>query len=132
MDMQLKGKVALVTGGARDVGREIALSLAAEGAMVAVNYNGSRSSAEAVVAEIEKSGGKAKAYKADVANFDEVNTMVTSIASDFGGLNIVVNNAGVALRNRFVETTPEEWQKQINICLYGAIHISKAAAPTRT
>ena len=129
MDMQLKGKVALVTGGARDVGREIALSLAAEGAMVAVNYNGSRSSAEAVVAEIEKSGGKAKAYKADVANFDEVNTMVTSIASDFGGLNIVVNNAGVALRNRFVETTPEEWQKQINICLYGAIHISKAAAP---
>lgn len=129
MDMQLKGKVALVTGGARDVGREIALSLAAEGAMVAVNYNGSRSSAESVVAEIEKSGGKAKAYKADVANFDEVNTMVTSIASDFGGLNIVVNNAGVALRNRFVETTPEEWQKQINICLYGAIHISKAAAP---
>lgn len=129
MDMQLKGKVALVTGGARDVGREIALSLAAEGAMVAVNYNGSRSSAEAVVAEIEKSGGKAKAYKADVANFDEVNTMVTSIASDFGGLNIVVNNAGVALRNRFIDTTPEEWQKQINICLYGAIHISKAAAP---
>ncbi|HAO43186.1 MAG TPA: KR domain-containing protein [Afipia sp.] len=129
MDMQLKGKVALVTGGARDVGREIALSLAAEGAMVAVNYNGSRSSAEAVVAEIEKSGGKAKAYKADVANFDEVNTMVTSIASDFGGLNIVVNNAGVALRNRFIDSTPEEWQKQINICLYGAIHISKAAAP---
>ena len=129
MDMQLKGKVALVTGGARDVGREIALSLAAEGATVAVNYNGSRAGAEAVVAEIEKRGGRAKAYKADVANFDEVEAMVASIASDFGGLNIVVNNAGVALRNRFVETTPEEWQKQINICLYGAIHISKAAAP---
>ena len=57
MDMQLKGKVALVTGGARDVGREIALSLAAEGATVAVNYNGSRSGAEAVVAEIERRGG---------------------------------------------------------------------------
>lgn len=129
MDMQLKGKVALVTGGARDVGREIALSLAGEGATVAVNYNGSRAGAEAVVAEIEKRGGKAKAYKADVANFDEVKAMIASIASDFGGLNIVVNNAGVALRNRFIETTPEEWQKQINICLYGAIHISKAAAP---
>lgn len=129
MDMQLKGKVALVTGGARDVGREIALSLAGEGATVAVNYNGSRAGAEAVVAEIEKRGGKAKAYKADVANFDEVKAMIASISSDFGGLNIVVNNAGVALRNRFVETTPEEWQKQINICLYGAIHISKAAAP---
>lgn len=129
MDMQLKGKVALVTGGARDVGREIALSLAGEGATVAVNFNGSRAGAEAVVAEIEKRGGKAKAYKADVADFDEVKAMVASIASDFGGLNIVVNNAGIALRNRFIETTPEEWQKQINICLYGAIHISKAAAP---
>ena len=72
MDMLLKGKVALVTGAARDVGREIALSLAAEGAAVAVNYNGSRDGAEAVVAEIEKKGGKAKAYKADVANFEEV------------------------------------------------------------
>ena len=71
MDMQLKGKVALVTGAGRDVGREIALSLAAEGAAVAVNYNGSRDRAAAVVAEIEKAGGKAKAYKADVSDFDE-------------------------------------------------------------
>jgi NAD(P)-dependent dehydrogenase (short-subunit alcohol dehydrogenase family) len=55
--------------------------------------------------------------------------MVDSIAADFGGLNIVVNNAGVALRNRFVETGQEEWEKQINVCLYGAIHVSKAAAP---
>ncbi len=66
MDMLLKGKVALVTGAARDVGREIAISLAAEGVAVAVNYNGSREGAESVVAEIEKAGGKAKAYKADV------------------------------------------------------------------
>jgi NAD(P)-dependent dehydrogenase (short-subunit alcohol dehydrogenase family) len=129
MDMKLKGKVALVTGAGRDVGREIALSLAAEGAGVAINYNGSRERAAAVAAEIEKAGGKAIAYKADVANFDEVQAMVAKVVSDFGGLNIVVNNAGVALRNRFVETTPEEWKKQIDICLYGAIHISKAAAP---
>jgi NAD(P)-dependent dehydrogenase (short-subunit alcohol dehydrogenase family) len=129
MDMKLKGKVALVTGAGRDVGREIALSLAAEGAGVAINYNGSRERAAAVVAEIEKAGGKAIAYKADIANLDEVQAMVAKVVSDFGGLNIVVNNAGVALRNRFVETTPEEWKKQIDICLYGAIHISKAAAP---
>jgi len=70
MDMHLKGKVALVTGAGRDVGREIALGLAAEGAAVAVNYNGSREKAEAVVSEIEKAGGKAIACKADVANFD--------------------------------------------------------------
>ena len=129
MDMKLKGKVALVTGAARDVGREIALSLAAEGAAVAVNYRGSKDAAAAVVAEIEQGGGKAIAYGADVADFAAVQNMVSKIVADFGGLNIVVNNAGVALRNRFTETTPEEWQKQINICLYGAIHISKAAAP---
>ena len=129
MDMHLKGKVALVTGAGRDVGREIALGLAAEGASVAVNYNGSRERAAAVVAEIEKAGGKAIAYKADVANFDEVQAMVAKVATDLGGLNIVVNNAGVALRNRFIDTTTEEWKKQIDICLYGAIHVSKAAAP---
>lgn len=129
MDMKLKGKVALVTGAARDVGREIALSFAAEGAAVAVNYRGSKDQAEAVVAEIERNGGKAIAYRADVSDFSAVQDMVNKIVADFGHLNIVVNNAGVALRNRFVETTPEEWQKQINICLYGAIHVSKAAAP---
>jgi NAD(P)-dependent dehydrogenase (short-subunit alcohol dehydrogenase family) len=129
MDMRLKGKVALVTGAARDVGREIALSLAAEGAAVAVNYRGSKDQADAVVAEIERSGGKAIAYHADVSDFAAVQGMVDRIVADFGHLNIVVNNAGVALRNRFVETTPDEWQKQINICLYGAIHVSKAAAP---
>jgi len=129
MDMKLKGKVALVTGAARDVGREIALSLAAEGAAVAVNYRGSKDLADAVVAEITRNGGRAIAYGADVSDFDAVQKMIAGIVADFGGLNIVVNNAGVALRNRFVETTPEEWQKQINICLYGAIHVSKAAAP---
>ncbi|MDB5876069.1 MAG: hypothetical protein JWQ07_5511 [Ramlibacter sp.] len=129
MDMLLNGKVALVTGGARDVGREIALSLAAEGAAVAINYNGSHEAAAEVVAEIEKKGGKALAYKADVSNFDEVKTMVAKIVADMGGLNILVNNAGFAMRNRFADTTPDEWQKQIDICLYGAIHVSKAAAP---
>lgn len=129
MDMKLKGKVALVTGAARDVGREIALSLAAEGAAVAVNYRGSKDQAEAVVAEIERNGGRAIAYHADVSDFAAVEGMINKIVADFGHLNIVVNNAGVALRNRFVETTPDEWQKQINICLYGAIHVSKAAAP---
>ena len=129
MDMKLKGKVALVTGAARDVGREIALSLAAEGAAVAVNYRGSKDAAAAVVAEIERGGGRAIAYGADVADFAAVQDMISKIVADFGQLNIVVNNAGVALRNRFIDTTPEDWQKQINICLYGAIHVSKAAAP---
>jgi 3-oxoacyl-[acyl-carrier protein] reductase len=129
MDLALNGKVALVTGAARDVGREIALTLAAEGAAVAVNYLSSATEAEAVVTEIAAKGGKAKAYKADVSDYVAVKRMVDAAAHDFGGLNILVNNAGLAKRQRFVETTPDDWKKQIDICLYGAIHCCHAAAP---
>jgi NAD(P)-dependent dehydrogenase (short-subunit alcohol dehydrogenase family) len=128
MDLGLNGRVALVTGAARDVGREIALTLAAEGAAVAVNYRSSGADADAVVAEIAAKGGKAKAYRADVADFAAVQAMVAAVAKDFGGLNILINNAGLALRRRFVETTPEDWRRQIDTCLYGAIHCCHAAA----
>jgi 3-oxoacyl-[acyl-carrier protein] reductase len=129
MDLALNGRVALVTGAARDVGREIALTLAAEGAIVAVNYLSSAAEAEAVVAEIKQKGGKTKAYKADVSDYSAVKEMVEAVVKDFGALNILVNNAGLARRQRFVETTPEDWKKQIDICLYGAIHCCHAAAP---
>ena len=129
MDLGLKGKVALVTGAARDVGGEIARTLGAEGATVAVNYMSSADEAEAVVKEIVANGGKAKAYKADVADFAAVKAMTAAIVNDFGGLNILVNNAGLAKRQRFVDTTPDDWKKQIDICLYGAIHCCHAAAP---
>jgi len=129
MDLALNGKVALVTGAARDVGREIALTLAAEGAVVAVNYLSSANEAEAVVAEIKQKGGKAKAYKADVSDHAAVKSMVEAVVKDFGGLNILVNNAGLAKRQRFTDTTPDDWKKQIDICLYGAIHCCHAAAP---
>jgi 3-oxoacyl-[acyl-carrier protein] reductase len=129
MNMGLNGKVALVTGAARDVGREIALSLAAEGAAVGVNYRGSKDGADMVVKEITNKGGRAVAYGADVADLEAVKAMIASIVADFGGLDIVVNNAGLALRNRFVDTKPEEWKKQIDVCLYGAIHVAQAAAP---
>jgi NAD(P)-dependent dehydrogenase (short-subunit alcohol dehydrogenase family) len=129
MDLALNGKVALVTGAARDVGREIALTLAAEGAAVAVNYLSSAAEAEAVVAEIKQKGGKAKAYKADVSDYTAVKGMVDAVVKDFGGLNILVNNAGLAKRQRFTDTTPDDWKKQIDICLYGAIHCCHAAAP---
>jgi len=129
MDLGLKGKIALVTGATSGVGREIALSLAAEGGHVAVNYRGSAEEAEALVGEIAAKGGTAKAYKADVADFAGVKAMVDAIAKDFGGLNILINNAGLAIRRRFMETTPEDWRRQIDACLYGAIHCCYAAAP---
>jgi NAD(P)-dependent dehydrogenase (short-subunit alcohol dehydrogenase family) len=129
MEMQLKDRVALVTGGTRDVGRAIALTLAAEGATVAVHYRSSADDAEAVVSEIRKQGGKAKPYQADVADRAAVKSMIQGIVADFGGLNILVNNAGLAIRKPFKETTPEEWRSQIDVNLLGAIQLCHEAAP---
>jgi len=129
MDLGLKGKIALVTGATSGVGREIALSLAAEGAGIAVNYRSSSADAETLVGEIAAKGGRAKAYRADVAEFAAVKGMVADIVRDFGGINILINNAGLAQRQRFVETKPEDWRRQIDVCLYGAIHCCYAVAP---
>jgi 3-oxoacyl-[acyl-carrier protein] reductase len=129
MDLGLKGKVALVTGAASGVGREIAQTLAAEGASVAVNYRSSGKEAESLAGEIAAKGGRAKAYQADVSDFVAVQAMVDGVVKDFGGLNILINNAGVAKRQRFVETTPDDWHRQIDAGLYGAIHCCHAAAP---
>ena len=129
MDLQLEGRVALVTGGASGVGRAIALALAAEGAAVAVNYRSSAEQARAVVAEIAAAGGRAIACAADVSDLAAVRAMVERVAGELGRLDILVNNAGVALRQRFVESRPEDWRRQIDACLYGAIHCCYAAAP---
>ena len=125
----LSGRVALVTGGGRDVGAAISRGLAAAGATVAVNYHSSKDEAETVVANIRKDGGEAKVYGADIANLEAVRSMVAGVKSDFGGLDILINNAGLVLRKRFNDTTPEDWHRQIDTCLYGAIHCCHAAAP---
>ena len=127
--IDLKGRVALVTGGGRDVGAGISKTLAAAGATVAVNYHGSKADAESVVAEIETGGGRAKAYQADVSDAAVVNQLIANIKSDFGGLDILVNNAGLVFRKRFSESTPEDWRKQIDTCLYGALNCCHAAGP---
>lgn len=129
MDLNLAGKTALVTGGGRDVGREISLALAAEGAAVAVNYNRSAAEAEAVVADIEKAGGRAKPYRADIGDYEAVQAMVAAVVADFGGLDILVNNAGLVKVQKFLESGPDDWKPQIDACLYGAIHCCRAAAP---
>jgi 3-oxoacyl-[acyl-carrier protein] reductase len=129
MDLGLNGKIALVTGAGRGVGREIALGLAAEGAAVAVNYRSSNKDADGLVGEIAAKGGKAKAYQADVADLAAVKTMVDAVTRDFGGINILINNAGLALRKRFLDTTPDDWRRQIDACLYGTIHCCHTAMP---
>ncbi len=129
MSTSLSGKVALVTGAGRDVGRAIALTLAAEGAAVAVNYSKSADAAEKVVAEIVAAGGKAKAWGADIGNFESTKAMVDDIVAVFGSIDIVVNNAGVAQRARFLETTTEQWQAHIDVGLMGTVNTSRAALP---
>lgn len=129
MSFSLKGKVALVTGAARDVGGEISRTLAELGATVAVNFNSSAERAMALVQEIENHGGGAKAYQADVADYDAVKAMVAAVVADFGGIDILVNNAGVAERERFLDTKPADWKRHIDVGLYGAIHTVHAVAP---
>jgi NAD(P)-dependent dehydrogenase (short-subunit alcohol dehydrogenase family) len=127
--IDLQGRVALVTGGGRDVGAAISSTLAAAGAAVAVNYHGSKAEAEAVVAGIEKAGGRAKAYQADISDAGVVQQLVANVQRDFGGLDILVNNAGLVFRKRFSESTPEDWRKQIDTCLYGALNCCHSAGP---
>ncbi|MFS8980826.1 SDR family oxidoreductase [Cupriavidus necator] len=129
MQFELEGKVALVTGGARDVGREIALGLAKEGASVVVNYNGSKRAAESVVEEIQAKGGRAIAVGCDISDRSQVDAMVSRTLEAFGGLNILVNNAGLVIRKRFAETTFDEWRRQIDVCLYGTLNCTHAALP---
>jgi NAD(P)-dependent dehydrogenase (short-subunit alcohol dehydrogenase family) len=129
MNLGLEGRIALVTGGARGVGAEIALALADEGATVAINYHSSEAQARELVEEIEVDGGSARAYPGDVTDYDAVRAMVDAIVGDFGRLDILVNNAGFVEPKRFVETTPEDWRRQIDVGLYGVIHCCHAAAP---
>lgn len=129
METNLKGKVALVTGGGRDVGGDIAHALAGEGAIVAVNYSRSRDEAEAVVTSIEAGGGKAKAYQADISDNAQVRAMVAAVKADFGTVDILVNNAGYVKYQRFVELDPQDWKQQIDVCLYGAINCCHEVAP---
>ena len=128
MEMGLAGKVALVTGGARDVGREIGLALASEGATIAINYRNSKEEANRLVEEIKSTGAAAAAFEADVSDYEAVCTMTDQIVNDFGQLDILVNNAGYVKPNRFVNTAPEEWRTQIDVGLYGVIHCCHAAA----
>jgi 3-oxoacyl-[acyl-carrier protein] reductase len=124
--MTLEGKVALVTGASRGIGREIALELARQGANVAVNYAGSESKANEVVDEIKAIGKEAFVIKCDVSNSDEVAAMVKETVDRFGKLDILVNNAGITKDNLLMRMKEEEWDDVININLKGVFLCTKA------
>jgi NAD(P)-dependent dehydrogenase (short-subunit alcohol dehydrogenase family) len=121
--------VALVTGAGRDIGREIALVLGREGAVVAVNYAKSREAAEATAEDIRKSGGRALAVAADVTDDAAVRSMVERVTGELGPIDVLVNNAGMVRRKFFLQTRPEEWRAQIDVGLYGVLHCCHAVAP---
>ena len=118
----LAGKIALVTGGGRGIGRAVALALAGEGAAVLVNYNGSRDRAQAVAAEIERNGGRAEAVGCDVSDFASCAKMVEDIIGRYGRVDILVNNAGVTRDNLILRMTEEEYDKVLDTNLKGAFN----------
>src|SRR5437660_1251360 len=94
--MKLQGRVALVTGGSRGIGRAICQALAAEGATIAVNYRSGKAQADEVVQEIKAGGGSGAAIEADVADFEQAERLVQATIAELGGLHILVNNAGIS------------------------------------
>ena len=121
--MLLDGKVALVTGASRGIGRAIALKLAAEGAKVAINYAGNTAKAEEVKAEIEKNGGQAILVQADVADSAAVEAMVNATVEAFGQIDILVNNAGITRDGLMMRMKDEDFDAVLDTNLKGAFHM---------
>lgn len=124
---RLSGKRALVTGASRGIGRAVALRLAAEGASVALNYRAGREEAEAVVAEIEASGGSAAVLQGDVSVAAEAEALVGAAEAALGGLDILVNNAGATRDNLLMRLSEDDWDAALNTNLKGAFLCAKAA-----
>ena len=126
----LAGRVALVTGASRGIGRAIALALADAGANVALNYNRSADAAEEVAAAIRAKGRRAAVYRAAVENFDEDAAMVDAVIRDFGSIGILVNNAGIASRGQKVaDTHPKELERVLRIHAMAPHYLSKLVIP---
>ncbi|MCH1623816.1 3-oxoacyl-[acyl-carrier-protein] reductase [Fredinandcohnia quinoae] len=122
----LDGKVVLVTGASRGIGRSIAIELARAGAKVAVNYSGSEARANEVVDEIKALGKEAFAIQANVANSESVATMVKEVIATYGSLDILVNNAGITRDNLLMRMKEDEWDDVINTNLKGVFLCTKA------
>lgn len=122
----MKGKIALVTGGSRGIGRAIALKLASLGADVAILYAGNAAAAEATVKDIEEMGVRAMALRCNVADFDEVTAAVAAVRETLGVIDILVNNAGVTCDKLAMRMSAEEFDKVVSVNLNGAFHTIRA------
>lgn len=120
--MLLENKIAVVTGAGRGIGRGIALALAREGAMVVVNYNGSKERAEEVVRTIEEAGGKAAAIQCNISDFEAAKEFFANVVKEYGKIDILVNNAGITKDNLMMKMSEEEFQSVIQTNLAGTFH----------
>lgn len=126
--MNLSGKVALVTGASRGIGRQIAVTLAGYGATVIVNYNGSEAKAAEVVEEIAANGGTAEAIQCSVSDYEKAGEMISGIVKKYGHLDIVVNNAGITRDNLIMKMSEEDFDAVIDTNLKGAFNCTKHVA----
>src|SRR5205807_660497 len=129
MTRELAGKVAVVTGAGRNIGRAIALALSDGGASIVVNARSNRAEAESVAREIEAAGGKALVHIGDVADAKAVQAMADAAAKKFGRIDILVNNAALRREKPFAEMDYREWREILDVALDGAFHCVKACLP---
>lgn len=126
---RFEGKVAIVTGASRGIGRGIALRLADEGAKVVINHRGSADGAAAVAEEISARGGAALVIQADVSQYDEAQRLVQETLAAFGQVDVLVNNAGIAHDGALWRLTDAQWQAVLDTNVTGAFHCLAACAP---
>jgi 3-oxoacyl-[acyl-carrier protein] reductase len=127
--MELEGKVAIVTGGTRGIGRAITLDLAANGADVALNYRQSADLATELAAEIRSMGRRVLVVQADVSSFDDALAMVQQVLDAFGQIDILVNNAGMNWDGVVWKMTEEQWDRVIEVDLKGTFNYTRAVTP---
>ena len=125
---RLRGKVAIVTGASRGIGRATALALASEGASVVVNYANSKESAEQVVADVASMGSQAIALSADVSQADQVEGLIAAVLEKFGRVDVLVNNAGITRDTLLLRMKLEDWQAVIDLNLTGVFLCTRAVS----
>ena len=128
MELGLKGKVAVVTGGTQGIGRATAMRLAQEGASVAICAR-SKEDLERVGAELAKHGGQSLAIAADMSKDEDIERFMKAVVDKFGRVDILVNNAGTSKRGAFLELTDAEWEADIELKVFGAIRCTRLAVP---
>ena len=124
----LEGKVALITGASKGIGRKIAEKFAEHGADVAFTYLSSVEKGEALQQELQSFGTKVKGYRSDASNFDDAEKLINDIVADFGTIDIVVNNAGITKDGLLMRMTEENWDDVLNINLKSIFNVTKAAS----